>query len=186
MDKSICKLIIWPKYLQLITQSFSHPPVIVSGLDSRNACPECLGHTLTKPLYQVCCQLIGCIINLICCFEIFFSLCSKIGMESIWVSLRFMAFGKGEQSPVKITVAAPVSGNEWSAPGADISPCQGQLLPLVWGAPARTRGQQLDVTTGQMKPMMMMILCRWEQILKMDFALGFVYFSKVASNFYSF
>ena len=35
---------------------------------------------------------------------------------------------------IAVAVAAPVSGNEWSAPGADISPSQGQLLPLHVGA----------------------------------------------------
>ena len=68
--KSICKLIIWTKIFAIdYTELTSSSERL--GLPECMSCPEQSGHTQTKPLYQVCCQLIRCIINLICCFEIF-------------------------------------------------------------------------------------------------------------------
>ena len=68
------------------------------GLLECMSCPESdPGHTQTKPLYQVWPASLSDASSIWFAALKYFSWWLKVRMESIIVSLRFMAFGKGKQ-----------------------------------------------------------------------------------------
>ena len=182
MDKSICKLIIWPKifaidYTELLTSS-----------SERLGLPECMSwvsgpHTNKAsvssllPAYQMHHQSDLLLWNI---FQLMLKNWNGVNLSiieiyGIWKGWAESSEDNSGSSGQWQWMVSPRSRHQPMSGAAAASTC-GEHQP-------GTRGQQLDVTTGQMGPMMMMILCRWEQILKMDFVLGVCLFFEGCVSF---